>query len=443
MTTSAASTGRTEAFHQFLKMTQPISHSSLPPASILKAGQVYEFEFLFVVPERTLPRICRHAVDNHSVHEAHTLLPPSLGNQDKIGKKSTPDDFAPDMANIRYAVVANVVEPSAYGQKPQTTSQSKPIRIVPAADELPPLTYEDPETEYVMRAEKTIKKGLLKGKTGTLIMEAAQPRSFRLSPPNTENLGPVSTMATVMLRFDPIDAASQPPRLGSLSSKLKINTYFASAARKNFPSKDLIRWDLHQGLHFECISLPSRCVAGVDWTYHTAAESESLFRRDSGLSVGSAMEAKHPIPHASAQYKGTGFYTAQILAPLGLPTNKTFVPTFHSCLSSRVYGINLHLGIQSTGIGSGVELKLPIQISSETASAAPSPRIVSVTADEQAYEAIEGEDFFTSRTLSPVYEPLAQNTLLDTASSGTPYPDLPPEYEALPARTAPPRVPVY
>ncbi|KAI7517025.1 hypothetical protein KC331_g21882, partial [Hortaea werneckii] len=52
LTTAAAASGRSEAFHQFLKLTQPGLEEHYPEANILKAGQTYDFPFVFGVPQQ-------------------------------------------------------------------------------------------------------------------------------------------------------------------------------------------------------------------------------------------------------------------------------------------------------------------------------------------------------------------------------------------------------
>lgn len=391
-----------------------------------------ELPFLFVVPEQSLDRICRHVVEHATVRDEHLQLPPSLGDQGV--QDSTPDDLSPDMASIRYAVTAKLVETEQNIGKTRSIVKAKKVRIVPARDELPPVNVDGANNDYIMRTEKSLRKGVFKGKLGTLVTEVAQPKSLRLSAPNATSPTPVSTMATVMLRFEPADERSQPPRLGSLSSKLKVNTFYGSSARQNIPSKKSMQWDLHQGLHSEAISLPSRCVAGVEWTHHSREESELLDRRDSAFSTSSLENHRTPLP--SAKYQGNGFYTARILVPITLPGNKNFVPTFHSCLISRTYSITLSLGIHSVGLGPNVELKVPVQISSAANADSRAQHRASLTAEEAVIEARDADDFFQTRTLSPAPEDVVGRSILPNVSQ-----ELPPEYSAFSRPTA--SVPVH
>ena len=60
------------------------------------------------------------------------------------------------------------------------------------------------------------------------------------------------------------------------------------------------------------------------------------------------------------------FYTTQLLVPISLPKDKVFIPTFHSCLASRIYVLDISLSILgSGGVASSTLLKIPIQVSSE------------------------------------------------------------------------------
>jgi hypothetical protein len=53
-----------------------------------------------------------------------------------------------------------------------------------------------------------------------------------------------------------------------------------------------------------------------------------------------------------------------------LPKNKTFVPSFHSCIVSRNYVLDMELSYRITGATVGtpsIKLKVPVQVSSEEA----------------------------------------------------------------------------
>ncbi|KAK5256122.1 hypothetical protein LTR16_003972, partial [Cryomyces antarcticus] len=199
MTTTAAVSGRSEARHQFLKLTQPIPQSAYPQPRILERGRTYKFPFLFVVPTQLLPMVCQHRVGNAQITEAHLKLPPSLGDPDASGVgKALLDDLAPDMAKISYAINAKVRQIRETGGKVSTVAEkTKKVRIVPASEEQPPLNVDEKDEDYALRNERTIRKGVFKGKLGRLVMEAAQPKSLRLPAPSpTASSAPVTAMTT-------------------------------------------------------------------------------------------------------------------------------------------------------------------------------------------------------------------------------------------------------
>lgn len=105
LTTAAAVSGRSQAFHQFLRLSQPGVAQYYPADQILRAGQEYKIPFVFVVPQQLLPRACSHHVTIDAVKDAHVQLPPSMGDYEGSKKQ---DDYAPEMASIRYGVYTKI-----------------------------------------------------------------------------------------------------------------------------------------------------------------------------------------------------------------------------------------------------------------------------------------------------------------------------------------------
>ncbi|KAF7192885.1 hypothetical protein HII31_05799 [Pseudocercospora fuligena] len=450
LTTAAAISGRSEAFHQFLKLEQPFADlaACFPPDRLLKAGRTYDFQFEFVIPEQLLPRVCQHKVAHPMLRELHTCLPPTFGDKDADSKaegtEKSIDDMVPDMASVRYGVFVKICKDKEQGDDlVRTTIGSKAtrVRVIPAVPEAPPLDTSG-NSEYTMRKERTVKKGLLKGKLGTLVMEAAQPPSMRLRPRRGSDSE--TSMATIMLRFDPIDEKSKPPSLGSLTSKLKVLTYFASTARQSLPSKQASLLDLSQGLHTEQLNLSSRCVANVEWQEHKA--SDELRRSDSVTSTSSLGTGETPQP--SETFTKGRYWTARIVVPINLPKNKAFVPTFHSCLISRVYQLKLELGLPAAGLGGTMDLKIPFQISCEGSAGPLSPRRGSVESAIEGVDISDDEqppDFFEPRTIhipSPEYQGQSRLGRAAPVAPREPSIDAPPGYSYFaPSHTA--RVPVF
>ncbi|KIW70052.1 hypothetical protein PV04_02363 [Phialophora macrospora] len=377
--TTAPTTGRTTGRHTFLKVQQPIADGLLPDNGLFEAGVTYTVPFTFVVPDRLLPFICSHKVDNEQIRREHLQLPPSLGDPSVSGDgHMLMDDLAPDMSKISYSIRARATKWNATGRLLELADKSERIRIVPAKEEAPPVEVDDMESDHIMRKEKSVKKGLFKiGKVGRLTAETTQPKSLRLPHPQKRQTEPVSTVATINLRFDPASPDDLPPQLDSIVSKLKVHTFFGAAPHRVIPEvRRHDNWSTLHGIYPESVSLSSRALSTVSWVRHDPAERESfsssdLSRRPSGYSTTSM----NSIPEPSCAYEsGSPFFTASLPVPIALPTAsgsnrpKVFVPTFHSCIVSRTYSVELNISFRTPGTNvssSHVTLKTPIQISSE------------------------------------------------------------------------------
>jgi hypothetical protein len=374
LTTSPSMSGRTEANHRFLTLKQPIDDADLPSPRILRAGKQYIFPFYFTVPSQLLPRACPHKVASDYVRETHLMLPPSLGDAELSGFGGVLlDDMAPEMSKVIYGIKVRITQFLEGEQRLSVLAEKlRKVRIKPVFEEQPPLNV-DGNAEYRLRQEKTIKKGLFKGKMGTLTAQTVQPKALVVPGARSTCNDPVATRARVHLRFDPADESSLPPKLGSLKTNIKVWTYYSSAPRNNFPSRDNLAYDVTQGAYGETVTISSMCIASAQWQKQPASAnpilSDSIDRRDSGVSdcsTSSADAYSASIPPASKNYKDGCFYTASILVPVTLPYNKNFIPTFHSCLISRSYTLSLHISAHTSGVSDpSLHLKVPLQVCAE------------------------------------------------------------------------------
>ncbi|KAL9001009.1 MAG: hypothetical protein Q9169_000493 [Polycauliona sp. 2 TL-2023] len=375
--TASATNTRSEGYSQALRLVQPIPETAMPETGTLGPGISHTFPFEFAVPRELLPRSCDHAIDNDVVREAHLQLPPTLGDPlASVWGKTMLDDMAPEMSIVSYCVRVRL----ASGKDEKTgklifiVDESKKIRIIPAVPEHPPIAVlEGKQDDYKLRKEKSLKKGTFQKKIGTLVMESAQPRSLHLPPLGCEHPWPVTTMATIRLRFDPASPEAQPPRLGSLVTKLKIATFFTSKPVQDIPKRSTdFHYSSDKGLFVESVPLSSRCVASVEWVKNSSRNTSPLPSPIvPGSSVVAASSFATPLP--SESYKeGQDYYTAQLVVPITLPgkaegnTQKVFVPTFHNCLISRVYALDMTLSCHTTGASVTVpemHIKVPVQIS--------------------------------------------------------------------------------
>lgn len=420
---------RTTATHNFLRLTMPIRESDYPQPRIAEAGRTYTFPFNFVVPDQLLPRSCSHACLSDHVHEAHLHLPPSMG-RDLPGQ----DNLTPEMAKVTYAIKVKIVRNRERdGQEVVLVEGSKKIHIAPAVAEEPPKSVGHADKDYVLSKTKSLKKGMFSGKLGKITVAAAQPNALVLPPPSSTSTLPATTMTTVHLRFDPHEASSQPPRLGGLTTKIKASTFYACRPDMEIPSHFSMvqQFESTRGVYDTTVPLSSRCVEAVTWEKHTP--SPAYIRRNSASSTSSdsCSDSSHtPDPKDNKPY-----YTAEILVPITLPSSKTWIPTFHSCIITRSYIIDLSLTIHTPGTGvpaSSVGLHLPVQI----AAMGNNARRATLTVEEAARELADAEEFLRPRVIEVPRSELVGNSVLSAASIGEERvqrererAELPPSYE--------------
>lgn len=361
------------------------------------------------------------------------MLPPSFGDANLSGFGSTLlDDLAPEMSKIVYGLKVRIAQRGLTDNNIHVLlEQVKKIRVKPAFDEQAPLNV-DSNNEYRPKQEKTVKKGLFKGKLGTLTAQTMQPKPFNIPGARTSNNKPITTVAKLVLRFDPAEEGAQPPTLNSLHTKLKVSTYYATTPRHNLPSRTHLAYDMSQGVYAENVALNSLCITKAKWEQHTAASNpapECLTRRDSGISdCSTASESANAfvsgILAPSSHYKNGTFYTAQILVPVTLTEKKNFIPTFHSCLVSRTYTLGLQFAPQG---GSSFNLKVPVQICADGSDTGIE------NARARSVEAVmyrEAADMFIPRSVAP---PNFDGTLSSVQARD----ELPPDYSAFAPAFAP------
>jgi hypothetical protein len=419
---------RTTAAHNFLKLTMPIRDADYPQPRIAEAGRKYTFPFNFVVPEQLLPRACSHKCNTEHVHHAHLQLPPSMGDREV----SVQDDLAPEMAKVQYAIKVKVIRTREQDSKEVVLVEGlKKLHIVPAQAELPPMNILTGESDYTLSKTKTLKKGMFSGKLGKITVSAAQPSAIVLPSPSSGVTMSATAMATLNLRFDPHDGSSQPPRLGGLTTKIKASTFYAARPAEYLPSHHMMGtpFDIIRGVYDTSVSLSSRCVEAVTWTKHKSAPAYT--RRGSASSSSSSDCSDHasdPEPKEGSEY-----YSATVLVPITLPSSKSWVPTFYSCIASRTYSIDLNLSIHTPGSGVPVttaSLHLPIQIAAD----GNQNERATLTAAEAAAELAGAEEFLRPRVIEVPSPEHIGNSVLAPGRT-----DLPPSYEDFAASQPQPR----
>jgi hypothetical protein len=120
---------------------------------------------------------------------------------------------------------------------------------------------------------------------------------------------------------------------------------------------------------------------------------------------------------ASTSASGETYYTASVVIPISLPKNKTFVPTFHSCLMSRTYSLDLSLTYHTPGanvLTPTISLRLPIQVITQPKYAdSPKSEMGMVVTQEEL------DEFFQPRSVAPLNESVVDVSLAPPGYSET------------------------
>jgi hypothetical protein len=350
------------------------------------------------------------------------------------------DDLSPDMSKITYLVKAEVIRNGDVRDDDTVLVEGvKKIRVIPAVQEAPPLSFLDDDSEYVLSKTKSLRKGVFSGTLGRITVSAAQTKALILPPPSSPTSTSVVTMATLNLRFYP-NSTSEPPRLGAVTTKIRASTFFSTVPSQVLPSFSNQRsmFEVSRGVYSTTVPLSSRCVESVTWTKHEPIAADQ--RRESNSSTSSDGSCSVLGPDD----EDVLHYTAKVFVPITLLPSKSWVPSFNSCTISRIYTIDLSLSIHTPATGvraSTVSLHLPVQIA---AAGNPVGR-ARLTAAEAAAELLSVNEFFIPRVIEAPNERHVGNSVIrpttTTTTSAAPQraPEQPPNYEAFgPPRTVTP-----
>lgn len=328
------------------------------------------------------------------------------------------DDMGPSMSRVRYGIRARVFRKEE-DEKELVVDAGILLQVVPAQPEAPPLSIDPKDKYWCLSKTKALRKGVFSGKLGKITVSAAQTGALMLPPPSESSTTPTPTVATVKLRFDPHDASSKPPKLGGLTTKIKVSTFFSVRPQGDFVTRTgtHIDFDVTRSVYETSIPLNSRSMEGVTWTKQT----NNLKRKNSASSTSSSdYSDSSNVPEA--EERGGPFYTATILVPISLPATRTWISSYQSCISSRVYLLDLALGVHTLGSGvpsTSITLHLPVQIGAVGSGAVRT----ALTAEEAAAELADAEEFLRPRVIEVPAAQLIGNSDLSGVS------ELPPSYE--------------
>src|SRR4051794_9420264 len=139
-----------------------------------------------------------------------------------------------------------------------------------------------------------------------------------------------------------------------MDTKLKAHTFFTAVPWSDFPhlSEDRKYPKHSSGDYTESMRLSTRSITSVRWKKCFAADSISIVQ-------GPVALTNHGLSSSNT------YYTASIIVPIALPKSKAFPPTFHSCLVSRIYSLDIALSYcnsKPTLLHATLSLRVPLLI---------------------------------------------------------------------------------
>lgn len=439
-----------ESRHTFLKMAMPVPESTYPVPCILESGRTWTIPFNFVLPNFLTLSACNHKIQSDHVRDQHLCLPPSMGFWARGNRER--DDMAPHMAEVEYSVKARVWrESDTQGRPVKVMEAAKPIQVLPASPEAAPLGITKNGELYKMYKSKTIRKNLITSKIGRLTVSGQQPRAVILQPDGKVAAG---STAHVDVKFEPVSPGVQPPKITGISTKIKAHTFYSANAITCNPTSD--NWATaglteRRGMYSASVTLPATAPPPQNpWiTYQGRRDSgyqsdtaPEISSSGSSASDDSSSEESSTIKKQKRQHKSTislanlvgrpstakqtsssssslslsssssssrpprrpstspVYHTTSLHIPIDLPTGKkAFVPTFHSCILSRVYTLHVSMTVAAGPTASTtLSLDLPLQIAVETVGPQHEDTEV-LPSFEDAVEEAAADEFLRPRVL--------------------------------------------
>jgi hypothetical protein len=232
------------------------------------------------------------------------------------------NDFAPQACRIVYTIQLTIRHKHlASGRINTTLTKELKLRIKPATSSQPfPFKEAGFCTQgFPVHGKPATVLGRSKSKLGTLSMAIEEPPVFCI--PLRDSASLVSSVRISVIYTPNADPTF--PRFRSVGGHLSSTTFFTTDRHSDFPEKE--KGLLGTALNFDTVQfLPfSRSFASLDW-----------------------------------DNDGRDRYTATLLVPITLP-RQNFIPTFHTCLISRVYTLLLKVAVKD---GAPFEFELPAHV---------------------------------------------------------------------------------
>ncbi|KAF4462601.1 hypothetical protein FALBO_10584 [Fusarium albosuccineum] len=314
-----------ETSHLLLDIDMPISPSVYPEPRAFHPGESFSIPFEFTIPARLGTAPCAHTLRAEGLRDLHSQAPPSTGCWER-------DSMAPKGIKIEYTVQATLWSSSTEESPAMAMLGSKqPIQVLPCGVEHGPLVVPHMNPNYCLKSSKRLRTALFSRATGQLTLSADQPRAIQLKP---SGCGVHPTTLAAKIVFQPFQDNSSPPDNCNISVRLESETWFRDRPMNDFPNLvgQIADYSVDE-------TLLTKASIPLSW------EISSSERRESNASS----DQQSSIPYWS---------TIEVELPSFTSSERIFLPTFYSCLSSRTYKLRVTVHIGSTSL----LLALPVQL---------------------------------------------------------------------------------
>ncbi|KAB8275438.1 hypothetical protein BDV30DRAFT_236805 [Aspergillus minisclerotigenes] len=301
----------TGASHTFLTLDQPIDEVNYPASRVLRPGKVYNFPYTFIVPNRLPLKSCSHKATHTSIRQAHTEAPPSLLLR----------NLSQSLCEISYLIHVTVCRqlPNNHEKLETLASCTKPLHLVPAHGEELSFSRSEKHDMYRSSIVQEVKSQWKRQALGRLEAVASTLQPIQV-PSLCLPTDTVNTHVALQLRFDP-------------------STLFSTKPQEDYPSiENIIADQMSRGAHVQVSSLPSPTISSIRWTKHMLPQYSGSSGFDQSSQPSSTAEIGLSLTSSTGYY-----YTASVMVPVSLPSGSNLAPTFHTCLVSRTYALELRL----------------------------------------------------------------------------------------------------
>ncbi|KAK6837177.1 hypothetical protein RU639_001415 [Aspergillus parasiticus] len=319
----------TGASHTLLTLDQPIDEVNYPASRVLRPGKVYKFPYTFIVSNKLPLKPCSHESTHISIRQAHTEAPPSLLLR----------NLSQSLCEISYLIRVSVCRQNSNNSEKLVTlaSCTKPLHLIPVHGEELSFSRSEKHDMYRSSIVQEIKSQWKRQALGRLEAVASTLQPIQV-PSLCLPTDTVNTYVAVQLQFDPV-RDTLPPRLAKIYPTLKQSTLFSTKPQDDYPSiNNIIANQMSRGAHVQVSSLPSHTISSIRWTKHMLPQYSGSSGFDQSSQPNSTTEPGLSLTSSTGYY-----YTASVMLPVSLPSNSDLAPTFHSCLVSRTYALELRL----------------------------------------------------------------------------------------------------